>query len=460
MIHLTTERLILRDPQISDLDSWHRLLSDTDNMYYLHDIMTKSVSESRENLEAAILDSTNPNRTKYFFAIEDKNSKEFIGSVGYTVTEASHTNRQVWAGYFILPEHHGKGYTTEAFTEVIRYAFEDNDVSIINTGCFAENRASERVMQKCGLSKDNEYNERVLHDGQMKDRLKYTITKDEWISTHYVNQRTDGVLYKLKSHFDFSFLSKYGKVFKVFDDQDSGNICFGVVNGDKKVFIKFAGAPTARSIVSTEDAIGRIKSTIPIYRDLTHPNLTKLIATDEIGGGFALVFEWTDGVCMGRMYPQSRQKFMQMPLETRMQVFDDVLTFHTHVTQKGYVAIDFHDGCIMYDFNINQTVICDIEFYAKAPYINQIGRMWGSSRFMSPEEYERGAVIDEITNVYTMGATAFAFFGDERNRSLEQWTLSKGLYDVAKRAISDECCQRQQSIGQFIADWNAASEER
>ena len=190
MIHLTTERLILRDPQISDLDSWHRLLSDANNMYYLQDIMTYTLSGSRENLDAAILDSTNPNRIKYFFAIEDKDSKEFIGSVGYTVTEASHANKQVWAGYFILPEHHGKGYTTEAFTEVIRYAFEDNDVSIINTGCFSENRASERVMQKCGLSKDNDYNECVLHDGQMKDRLKYTITKDEWIGTQRVRRGT------------------------------------------------------------------------------------------------------------------------------------------------------------------------------------------------------------------------------------------------------------------------------
>jgi serine/threonine-protein kinase len=84
--------------------------------------------------------------------------------------------------------------------------------------------------------------------------------------------------------------------------------------------------------------------------------------------------------------------------------------------------------------------------------------MWGSSRFMSPEEFELGAVIDEITNVYTMGATAFAFFGDEnrRDRRIEDWKLSKGLFDVAKKAVSDDRCQRQQSIEQFIAEWRAA----
>jgi len=107
------------------------------------------------------------------------------------------------------------------------------------------------------------------------------------------------------------FLDKYGKVFKVFDDQDSGNICFGVNDGENKYFVKFAGAPTERSRISTEEAFERIKSTVLIYRDLGHPVLTKLINAEEIGGGFTMIFEWTDAECMGKQYPLSRSKFMQ-----------------------------------------------------------------------------------------------------------------------------------------------------
>ncbi|MCL1848882.1 MAG: GrpB family protein [Clostridiales bacterium] len=269
-------------------------------------------------------------------------------------------------------------------------------------------------------------------------------------------QWTDGVPYKLKSPFDFSFLSKYGKVFKVYDDQDSGNICFGVADDENKYFVKFAGAPTERSQISTVEAIDRMKSTVAIYQDLAHPLLTKLIYAEEIGGGFAMVFEWTDAECMGRQYPASREKFMQMPLDTRLRVFDDILAFHTHIAKQGYVAIDFYDGCIMYDFNTSRTILCDVELYAKIPYNNPIGRMWGSTRFMSPEEFELGAVIDEITNVYTMGATAFAFFGNERDRCFEQWVLSKELFDIAKQAVSDDRSQRQQSIEKFITEWKAA----
>jgi len=37
----------------------------------------------------------------------------------------------------------------------------------------------------------------------------------------------------MKSLFDFSFLGKYGKVFQVFEAQDSGNICFKAVSDDR-----------------------------------------------------------------------------------------------------------------------------------------------------------------------------------------------------------------------------------
>ena len=278
----------------------------------------------------------------------------------------------------------------------------------------------------------------------------------KWYLKDFYIQWTDGVPYKLKEPFDFSFLNKYGKVFKVFDDQDSGNICFGMIDGEEKRFVKFAGAPTERSNVTQSEAIERIKSTIQIYKDLSHPVLANLLYADEIGGGIACVFEWLDAECMGRQYPQSRERFLQISPEAKLQIFDDILSFHAHVAKQNYVAIDFYDGCIMYDFDKGKTAICDIELYEKAPATNNMGRMYGSSRFMSPEEFQLGATIDEITNVYTMGATAFALFGDERDRSYEKWTLSKGLFNVAKKAVSDERSDRRQSIEQFISEWRAA----
>jgi serine/threonine-protein kinase len=81
---------------------------------------------------------------------------------------------------------------------------------------------------------------------------------------------------------------------------------------------------------------------------------------------------------------------------------------------------------------------------------------------MSPEEFTQGAVIDEVTNVYAMGATAFALFGKDElrghkdGRQPEYWSLSTAGFEVAKRAVSDDRRKRQQSIKQLIAEWDAA----
>jgi len=294
---------------------------------------------------------------------------------------------------------------------------------------------------------------------QARDVLSWFDNMNNVIPTWYLEkfyvQYIGNVPYKLKAPFDMSFIQQYGKVFKIYDDQDSGNICFGAQKGENRYFIKFAGAPTEQYPGMPKYAITRLKTTLPVYKDLAHPNLIRFIKAEEIGGGFAVVFEWDEAECMGRMYPLSRQKFLQMPYSTRLDVFDVILSFHAHVIDKGYVAIDFYDGSIMYDFAAMKTTICDIDFYSKMPYTNNIGRMWGSSRFMSPEEFELGATIDEITNVYLMGATAFALFSDY-DRKLEKWKLSEELYKVALKAVNNERNQRQQSIQQFIKEWKVA----
>jgi len=282
------------------------------------------------------------------------------------------------------------------------------------------------------------------------DHMRNPVPK--WYFEGYYLQEIDGVPFKLKSPFDFSFLNKYGKVFQVFDDQDSGNICFGTEKDGERYFVKFAGAPTERSSITPEVAVARIKETLAIYQDLQHPNLLELVAAEDIGGGYALVFKWTDGVCMGRMYPAAHQRFMQLPIAERLKVFEDILSFFEHMAAQNYVAIDFYDGSIMYDFALRKTKICDIDYFREMPTVNDMGHMWGSSRFQAPEEYQLGADLDEITNVYTLGATAFALFG-EYYRTREKWQLSEELFAVAKKAVSDNRSERQQSIREFSMEW-------
>lgn len=279
----------------------------------------------------------------------------------------------------------------------------------------------------------------------------------------------DDISFELKKDFDFDWLSNYGKIFSVFDQQDSGNICFGVEKENKRLFIKYAGAPTVNYDGEYKDAISRMRNAIPIYEEIQHPNLVRLIDHFQQGEGYATVYEWTEGECLHaywnfEKYPKYAHpkspnfKFNQLSLELKLDCIDMIYNLHKLIAEKGYVAVDFYDGSILYDFATNKTTICDIDFYAKGPFINTMGRLWGSSRFMSPEEFEKGAVIDEITNVFTMGAIAFEFLGNNRTRNIEEWKASEKLFHVAKKATSSDRNERYQSISEFSNAWKAALE--
>lgn len=290
---------------------------------------------------------------------------------------------------------------------------------------------------------------------QAKEVLSWYDNMKNPVPTWYYLQYIHGISFKLKSAFDFNFLSEYGRVFKVFDDQDSGNICFGTEKDGQRYFIKFAGAPTEKYNGDPADAIARLKATLPVYSDLKHKNLIELVEAKDIAGGFMMIFKWVDGDCMGRMYPVQHKKFTALSARDKLKVFADILDFFEYIASQNYMAIDFYDGSIMYDSESGKTTICDIDFFRKQPCSNDMGRMWGSSLFQSPEEFRLGAVIDEITNVYTVGATAFALFG-EYNRTREKWQLSDKLFEIVARAVSDDRINRQQSIRQFTEEWAAA----
>lgn len=180
MIYLETKRLILRDYREDDFDEYFRLKSDAQTMYYLQDIQLFTKEEAYKDFHQVLDDMAKPDRKFYFMHMELKDSHEQVGSIGYTVTDEPPVGKIVHAGYFTYPKFWGKGYTTEALHRVLAFAFSDNGVYRVTTGCLAENAGSERVMQKCGLIKEAEHIDYEWHDGKMKTRLEYRLLKREW----------------------------------------------------------------------------------------------------------------------------------------------------------------------------------------------------------------------------------------------------------------------------------------
>jgi serine/threonine-protein kinase len=76
---------------------------------------------------------------------------------------------------------------------------------------------------------------------------------------------------------------------------------------------------------------------------------------------------------------------------------------------------------------------------------------------MSPEEYRLGAPIDQVTNVFALGALAHTFLGDDATKSREEWVGSDAQFEVAARALCAERDARWHSVAALAEAWRAAS---
>ncbi len=214
----------------------------------------------------------------------------------------------------------------------------------------------------------------------------------------------DEVRFGLRAPCDFAWLREYGRVFAVFDQQDSGNLCFGVESEAGRRFVKFAGARTLEYPGEPAAAVARLAAAMPAYEALRHPTLVPLLAHGPVAGGrhccsgrhqdlaqttapldgYAAVFEWFPGECLHSHWrfagankfghPDSpNYRFVRLSLEKRLAAYGAILAFHRHVEACGYLAIDFYDGSILYDFAGDRTRVCDIDFYTPGPYVNAMG---------------------------------------------------------------------------------------
>lgn len=212
------------------------------------------------------------------------------------------------------------------------------------------------------------------------------------------------------------FLGSGGRIFAHIDQQDSGNVSFGVAVAGRRYFVKTAGEPADSA--GHESAHGRrlarLENAERLARSVSHPALTRFVTSVESAWGRMLVYRWADGENLYaprhlRSPDSADQRFRSLPLAVRFSAVRRIIDLHVVLASQRWVVGDFYDGCLIYDFEAGTLRVCDLDHYHPGPYRNSVGRMPGSTRFMAPEEFEKGRVIDERTTVFTLGRTAEIF---------------------------------------------------
>lgn len=260
------------------------------------------------------------------------------------------------------------------------------------------------------------------------------------------------------------YLRSVGVIFAEFgaQTQASGNVSYGVQVGEGSYFVKTAGMPDdPRPYLGHAARVESLRNAACLSRSVTHPLLPRLHRVIESPDGPLLVYPWLDGELLGvprerRDDPQSAfQRFRSLPPPEIVKCLDAIFDLHTELARAGWVASDFYDGSLLYDFAAGRLWAVDLDMYRASSFRNDMGEMFGSSRLMAPEEHELGALIDEQTTVFVLGRTALIFLSDG---TLDPTAFCgpRALFDVVAQACQPDRTRRFLSVAAFHqAWWNA-----
>ena len=287
-----------------------------------------------------------------------------------------------------------------------------------------------------------------------------------------VKCKIDTIEFKLKEYQDFTWLNNYGQAFMVIDETGSGCISFGIEKDNKKYFFKIAGAKSINAEVSEKESIRLLKNAVIKYKAIKHDNLIKYIDSFEYKEFFVVIYEYAEGECLFDHWNFDKYKntkeitplmrFKSLSIEKRLNVVEKLFTFFETFIDCGYVAVDFYDSSIIYNFKNDTVTFCDIDLFRKLPTTNDLGQdYFGTKRLKSPEENELGAPIDELTSEFTLGAIIFDIFSEVKNtdkrynlgmfipNDIEYFSLSKEVYNVLIKATNYDRNKRYKSIKEF-----------
>jgi|AntRauMinimDraft_4_1070384.scaffolds.fasta_scaffold00090_38 RimJ/RimL family protein N-acetyltransferase len=85
--------------------------------------------------------------------------------------------------YWVLPEHQGNGYVTEATELTLDYAFEERRLAKVFAHVLVPNEASWHVLEKLGFQREGRQRKESFVDGERVDSYRYGLLAEEWLET-------------------------------------------------------------------------------------------------------------------------------------------------------------------------------------------------------------------------------------------------------------------------------------
>ena len=133
--------------------------------------MEKLVAEALRNLDKGI---------EFPFVVIDKSNNDIIGST--RLYDMSFSRKTVELGStFYDKSVQRTSINTECKYLLLKHAFEELDMIRVQIKTDVENLGAQRAIERIGGIKEGVLrNERLLHNGRIRDAVLYSITNNEW----------------------------------------------------------------------------------------------------------------------------------------------------------------------------------------------------------------------------------------------------------------------------------------
>src|SRR5690606_133358 len=108
--------------------------------------------------------------------------------------------------------------------------------------------------------------------------------------------------------------------------------------------------------------------------------LQRPLHTIDSPHGPVLVYSWFPGdlvyVAADRRFDSASafSRFRALPLPTLCLSLSSIFRVHARLASRGWVAGDFYDGCILFDFHSAAIRLIDLDCYQLGPFTNTVGR--------------------------------------------------------------------------------------
>lgn len=171
---LKTERLRLRKATFSDAEAiFSQYATDPEVTRFVSWRAHRNLTETREYMRMCAL-AWDIGKA-FHWVIETQDSKQVIGMM------IARVNAEKWElGFVLARPFWGRGYMTEAVKALIAWALKQKEIYRVWAVCDIDNKASARVMEKVGMTREGILHRWSLHpnlSAEPRDSYCYSITK-------------------------------------------------------------------------------------------------------------------------------------------------------------------------------------------------------------------------------------------------------------------------------------------